>query len=105
MGETYVEGLEAHLFRRTYSAALFYKADTKATITLAGGAHNRIVLQPQVGMLVYYYRSPNGGSMSANTHMLVTHKHTVERTCAATYHATTHTQCGMVLVGGRWELL
>ena len=53
---TDLEGLEAHLVRRNHIAELFYKADAKATITIAERARNRIVIQPQIGMLVYYYR-------------------------------------------------
>ena len=45
--------LERHLTRRPYAAYLVHRADTKATITLAERARSRIVVQPQIGMMVY----------------------------------------------------
>ena len=52
--------LELHLSRRNYVAEQFFHADAQATIRLAAKARNRIVVQPQVGMLVYYYRRSKG---------------------------------------------
>ena len=55
-----LNGLELHLSRRNHVAEQFFKADAQATIGLASKARNRIVIQPQVGMMVYYYRRPKG---------------------------------------------
>ena len=52
--------LELHLSRRNYVAEQFFQADARATIRLAAKARNRIVVQPQVGVLVYYYRRSKG---------------------------------------------
>eukprot|EP00974_Lingulodinium_polyedra_P120687 11176071-Lingulodinium_polyedra.AAC.1 len=51
---------EDHLTRRDRVADLFYKADTKSTITSAQRARDRIVVQPQIGSLVCYYRRQKG---------------------------------------------
>ena len=55
-----LDGLEAHLTRRAHIAGLFHKADAKATLALAEKARTRIVTQPEVGMMVYYFRRDKG---------------------------------------------
>ena len=49
-----INDLELHLNRRSHVAQHFFKADAQATIRLASRARNRIVVQPEVGVMVYY---------------------------------------------------
>ena len=60
MDETGLDVLEQHLTRRNKVAELFHKADAHATLCHAGRARNRKVLDPKVGMLVYYFRRAKG---------------------------------------------
>jgi hypothetical protein len=50
-GEQDLEALEEHLSRRNRVAGHFHAADAKATLIMAGRARNRVVAQPQPGML------------------------------------------------------
>ena len=60
MGSDDLTGLQAHLTRRSHIADLFHQADAKATLDLAERVRNRVVVTPQVGMMVYYFRRDKG---------------------------------------------
>ena len=55
-----INDLELHLSRQSHVAEQFFKDDAQPTIRLAPKARNRIVIQPQVWMMVHYYRRSKG---------------------------------------------